>query len=166
MICVVFRNLGLVQDCSISIASALEILQSCSKPLIWSLLPGDYKPIDYYSSAVTDCKRDTEFQLDWSEGLVVKLKLTSGEWHKFLFDDLEMLPFRDIAMGAETYLDRTYWTLWPVEGQSLILLCDATISLRRNGVADDLVPHRRQTISNHHADSIMTIVLHESYHVS
>ena len=26
---------GLVQDCSISIANALEILQSCIKPSIW-----------------------------------------------------------------------------------------------------------------------------------
>ena len=28
---------GLVQDCSISIANALEILQSCTKPSIWCL---------------------------------------------------------------------------------------------------------------------------------
>ena len=27
---------GLVQDCSISIANALEILQSCTKPLIYA----------------------------------------------------------------------------------------------------------------------------------
>ena len=26
---------GLVQDCSNSIANALELLQSCTKPLIW-----------------------------------------------------------------------------------------------------------------------------------
>ena len=26
---------GLVPDCSISIANALEILQSCTKPLMW-----------------------------------------------------------------------------------------------------------------------------------
>ena len=34
---------GLVQDCSISIANALEILQSCTKPSIISLktIPGD-----------------------------------------------------------------------------------------------------------------------------
>ena len=29
---------GLVQDCSISIALAMEILQSCTKPSIWSLM--------------------------------------------------------------------------------------------------------------------------------
>ena len=28
---------GLVQDCRISISNALEILQSCTKPSIWSL---------------------------------------------------------------------------------------------------------------------------------
>ena len=35
---------GLVQDCSISIANAMEILQSCTKPTIWSsdILRGDY----------------------------------------------------------------------------------------------------------------------------
>ena len=29
---------GLVQDCSNSIADALELLQSCTKPSIWTLL--------------------------------------------------------------------------------------------------------------------------------
>ena len=29
--------IGLVQDCSISIANALEILQSCTKPSMWSI---------------------------------------------------------------------------------------------------------------------------------
>ena len=28
---------GLVQDCSISIANALELLQSCTKPSIWPI---------------------------------------------------------------------------------------------------------------------------------
>ena len=29
---------GLVQDCGNSIANALELLQSCTKPSIWSLM--------------------------------------------------------------------------------------------------------------------------------
>ena len=29
---------GLVQDCSISSALAMEILQSCTKPLMWDLI--------------------------------------------------------------------------------------------------------------------------------
>ena len=33
---------GLVQDCSISIALAMEILQSCTKPLIWLSMPYGY----------------------------------------------------------------------------------------------------------------------------
>ena len=36
---------GLVQDCSISIANAMEILQSCTKPLLcfgYSLVAGEY----------------------------------------------------------------------------------------------------------------------------
>ena len=31
---------GLVQDCSISIANALETMQSCNKPLIWGVTLG------------------------------------------------------------------------------------------------------------------------------
>ena len=33
---------GLVQDCSISIANAMEILQSCTKPSIWSENTGQF----------------------------------------------------------------------------------------------------------------------------
>ena len=33
--CFTIISIGLVQDCSISIANALEILQSCAKPLIY-----------------------------------------------------------------------------------------------------------------------------------
>ena len=33
---------GLLQHCSISIADALEILQSCTKPLTWSVVSSSY----------------------------------------------------------------------------------------------------------------------------
>ena len=35
--CYIFHLNGLVQDCSNSIANALELLQSCTKPWIWSI---------------------------------------------------------------------------------------------------------------------------------
>ena len=46
---------GLVQDCSISIANALEILQSCTKPSIWSMIiaiPVQYR-IDMSLKSIT-----------------------------------------------------------------------------------------------------------------
>ena len=52
---------GLVQECSISIANALEILQSCPKPSILSFTGGSELIISVAMSAATPKKINTLF---------------------------------------------------------------------------------------------------------
>ena len=49
-------NDGLVQDCSISIANALEILQSCTKPSIWCNNIADHHSTSWWHSLVSTSK--------------------------------------------------------------------------------------------------------------
>ena len=58
----VIRIDGLVQDCSNSIANALELLQSCTKPSMYALVNG--KPLLEMIS--TYCHIDPRNMLKWN----------------------------------------------------------------------------------------------------
>ena len=104
---------GLVQDCSNSIANALELLQSCTKPLLWGMYHvhcfGFCNYLHEYLNKNNKCifivaMMILNFKLQLWESILMKLNYETVSMNKQLLYDL-----RDVFMFLNLDMLNNVW---------------------------------------------------------